>query len=311
MIFVDRSGVAEPQELAVARAMEQTKLDAYYADANIKAMRQKIAALQPVGNGSKKRGATKDPKSYEFKAYRRAKIALETLFHKKCAYCETKYKASSGGEVEHYRPKGTVLTSEGKRSWPGYYWLASTWSNLVPVCELCNKKNTFEDLTDGQTRVVGKGENFPLADETTRAKNIEALAGERPLLIDPCDPAERPERHLQVGYRDAHGPLMFGVTEPGRATVRIIGLNRVDLVTRRAEHVARLTGLMKDIERATLQAAEATTASQKRVALDEIVEKKTTLERMMLPESEYTALTRFIVEPFLAKMQTLTADAAR
>ncbi len=37
--------------------------------------------------------------------YKKSKIELENQFHKKCAYCETKYLTTSDTWIEHYRPK--------------------------------------------------------------------------------------------------------------------------------------------------------------------------------------------------------------
>ena len=58
--------------------------------------------------------------------YQDVKDALRSLYHGKCAYCET-YDPSP--HVEHYRPKRG-----------GYYWLAYSWDNLIVSCSQCNTK---------------------------------------------------------------------------------------------------------------------------------------------------------------------------
>jgi hypothetical protein len=68
---------------------------------------------------------------------------LRKLYHNKCAYCESPIvphdNNSDSKEIrarftaEHYRPKTY------------YYWLAYEWSNLLPLCKVCNndKGDTF------------------------------------------------------------------------------------------------------------------------------------------------------------------------
>jgi hypothetical protein len=68
------------------------------------------------------------------------KQQLAVLFHNKCAYCESNYAAVITGDVEHYRPKGRIKASDKKAIWPGYYWLALTWENLLTSCKICNEK---------------------------------------------------------------------------------------------------------------------------------------------------------------------------
>src|SRR3954464_1089354 len=60
------------------------------------------------------------------------KDRLNELFGYKCAYCETDFGPAMPVDVEHYRPKGRVVGPAGNLLFPGYWWLASTWSNLLP-----------------------------------------------------------------------------------------------------------------------------------------------------------------------------------
>ncbi len=73
------------------------------------------------------------------------KEALQTIYHKKCAFCEQKIiecrdnnLEECSSTVEHYRPKSK------------YYWLAFSWDNLLWCCYRCNhnKGNNFEILAD-------------------------------------------------------------------------------------------------------------------------------------------------------------------
>jgi len=59
--------------------------------------------------------------------------ALRDIYKNKCAYCETRFNRTFI-KIEHYRPKSI------------YYALAYSWSNLLPICDICNttKSNNFE-----------------------------------------------------------------------------------------------------------------------------------------------------------------------
>lgn len=58
---------------------------------------------------------------------------LKKIYKNKCAYCETRFNRSYI-KIEHYRPKSI------------YYALAYSWSNLLPICDICNttKSNYFD-----------------------------------------------------------------------------------------------------------------------------------------------------------------------
>lgn len=65
------------------------------------------------------------------------KDALEKETHGKCAYCESKIKHNSFGDIEHILPKN-------KDSRPDLY---VEWDNLTLACEQCNRsgKRTYYD----------------------------------------------------------------------------------------------------------------------------------------------------------------------
>jgi len=84
---------------------------------------------------------------------------LENVCAGKCAYCETHIEqARQPGHAEHFRPKAGIRNRGRTRSrgidgagnvveHPGYFWLAYSWKNLLPCCQLCNtgrgKNNQF------------------------------------------------------------------------------------------------------------------------------------------------------------------------
>jgi uncharacterized protein (TIGR02646 family) len=122
------------------------------------------------------------------------RAALEALFHRKCAYCETTLPQRVW-PVEHFRPKGRVAE---RPDHPGYYWLAYEWANLYASCTACNQilrdTPTWEDPVEGEAE--GKGDKFPIADESKRAMShdVGEIELEEPLLLDPCK--DQPEGRL-------------------------------------------------------------------------------------------------------------------
>ena len=156
-------------------------------------------------------------------AHQSVKEALETAQHKKCCYCETKYGATSYGEVEHFRPKGEMRQKKGAgRLLPGYYWLAFDWENLLVGCKKCN---------------TNKGSLFPLEDPDARARSHrDDLSGEEPLLIDPGN--EDPREHVRF-----RGAAVEPITRKGRETISVAGLRRSELEEKRKERLDMVEAL--------------------------------------------------------------------
>ena len=117
--------------------------------------------------------------------YQEAKPFLLKLTRGKCAYCESRIEINQPGDVEHYRPKGSVAESPDH---PGYWWLASDWDNMLTSCANCNRVRSHA----GER--AGKGNRFPLADEAKRAFTPGAEVDEDPLLLNPC--LDSPEQVL-------------------------------------------------------------------------------------------------------------------
>jgi uncharacterized protein (TIGR02646 family) len=178
-------------------------------------------------------------KPFSFKAYaeKTVKDALTRLFRGKCAYCESRFDATQPVDVEHWRPKGDVEEADGTRLGYGYYWLAATWTNLLPSCIDCNRKREHVIHPTGDRRVIGKGNYFPVQPGTPRANAPGMEAQEKPLLLHPYldDPAS------VLDLDDGEGVLRpradaEGVADPrGEASIRVYALNRTGLVHARRE----------------------------------------------------------------------------
>jgi len=154
------------------------------------------------------------------------KDALKEMQHGKCAYCEGDFLAFCYGDVEHYRPKGFSQQAKGSRkTYPGYYWLAYDWSNLVLSCELCNRAR--------------KRNLFPLRNPGVRAKAPQHLAHEEPLLLDPAGAID-PREHIRF---NANVPEACSDSDMGAASIDLYGLDRLKLNGLRLERLGHAKAL--------------------------------------------------------------------
>ncbi|WP_461104318.1 HNH endonuclease family protein [Tessaracoccus terricola] len=192
---------------------------------------------------------------FEFDAYKATDVrpALEAAFGGKCAYCETYYAATQPVAIEHYRPKGGVIIGDGGRPTPpGYYWLASEWTNLLPSCTDCNSPRG-QDLP-GEHRTAGKANAFPLASEGTRAHAPGEEAREERLLVHPY--WDHPEKHFRFvwgtdsisdGWVEPARSPSGRVSAKGRATIAVCALQRRGLVKARRELLESLVGHLESV----------------------------------------------------------------
>ena len=154
-----------------------------------------------------------DKRYYSKKA---VKDVLRKMHHDKCCYCETKLTTSAYLHVEHFRPKAAVRQSRAQENeFPGYYWLAYCWENLLLACFECN--TTY------------KGTMFPLNNPAQRARSHnDDLTRERERFLNPA--AEEPRDHIR--FVD---DLPIAQTERGRHTIEGFGLRRSALTEERLE----------------------------------------------------------------------------
>lgn len=175
---------------------------------------------------------------------------LRKLYHNKCAYCESPIVPHDNHNdspeirtrftVEHYRPKTY------------YYWLAYEWSNLLPLCTVCNndKGDKFPFIGKNPYRMTNKMlllkhpqtvEN-ELDLEKCRANNKDLLVENASFLHPEID---EPELYLRFSI---DGQIRFNDLKLGKeteeafeirrkraeVTIKEIKLDRFDL------HAARL-----------------------------------------------------------------------
>jgi len=105
--------------------------------------------------------------------WRDYKNPLKDASGDKCWYCEIKQERSDNA-VDHFRPKDH------------YWWSAFSAENFRYSCTYCNSRRKNSDT--GETE--GKGNKFPLLDETIKATCQAEERNETPMLLDPCRPRE-------------------------------------------------------------------------------------------------------------------------
>lgn len=227
------------------RRVSRPPVPAGLTSAKTVAEREAVLAFYAAWDGAAK---------YErYTAYKTPDVrtALEGAFGGKCAYCETPYAATQPVAIEHYRPKGEVVV-DGKRVPPGYYWLASEWTNLLPSCTDCNSPRR-QDLPTGAA-TAGKANAFPLSSERTRATKPGAESKESRLLLHPY--LDWPEKHLDFVW--GTGSVDDGWVVPGsspsgrasakgRATIEVCALQRRGLVAARRARMLELVAHLESV----------------------------------------------------------------
>lgn len=142
------------------------------------------------------------------------KEALESLFHGKCAYCESRLIEHPKGGYDRFRSRGFSSNLDGSTAADHYWWLAYDWENFYAACSACGHS---------------KGRRFPVSGE--RAPHgtpiTEIASKEDALLLDPC--RDDPDQHL--AFDD--GGFVGALTTRGTATIDVLSLNRPELVAAR------------------------------------------------------------------------------
>lgn len=237
---------------------------------------------------------TKPATAPDFKAYRHDAIkdALNEIFDGHCAYCESRYAHVVKMDVEHYRPKGAVVEDDGTKKKPGYYWLAATWENLLPSCNLCNRANT-QDLAQADGSIIsqtrGKANFFPLFPGTVRAIKKGDEQHEDPLLLDPCNPDHDPGKHLLFrsdGLVEPRNSIEEQARPRGMATIEVCALHRATLVEARRVEAVRIRDAMAGILRAECRCLRAPTDE---IAKDELADEENELE-VLLTDLSFQAM---------------------
>jgi uncharacterized protein (TIGR02646 family) len=193
--------------------------------------RNTLIAFYDANAANINRGRKKVPFRAAIYGHKLIKKKLIALQYGKCAFCESKVIKIGHGDVEHFRPKAAYKSATGEPlRYPGYYWLAYDWQNLFFSCQLCNQKF--------------KGNLFPLEDETGRVVHHTLdYRTERAVLLHPTD--DNPSEH--IFFKD-EVPVPKNSSERGRQTIKLIGLDRLELNEARREALNPYRALIRIVQ---------------------------------------------------------------
>ncbi|ABY44615.1 retron system putative HNH endonuclease [Bacillus mycoides] len=238
---------------------------------------------------AKKTTFTKDTK-FPFEAYKdeSVKNLLKKMFNGKCGYCESIINVTSYEEIEHFRPK-KAINIEGIQglTYPGYYWLAMSWNNLLISCQRCNRSH--------------KKNYFPIENESNRAKAPGEESGEEVLLLNPCE--DDPSEHLE--FKDT-GIIEFKEgSKKGEKSIKVYALHRRELTEERAK-------VAKDIELKKVQILDGLSTLKVLLRYQEDSDLQKEIEKTV---SNIISLYDFIFEyendpnrPYQAMVTQITSD---
>lgn len=257
---------------------------------------------------------------FEFKAYAEQDVRdkLVSIFNNKCAFCEIGY-GGAGMDIEHFRPKRRIdprVPFSTVPVEPGYFWLSSTWDNLLLSCIHCNRLSSHQHASTSkkgppEVRVSGKGNFFPLSDESFRCRYGDDLEAEEPhrLLLNPC--TDQPEDHFTF---DRFGMIFAKVTngspsKRGQMTIDVLGLKRLPLVEERRKTATeisyRLAALEKILSRLRISPGCRATKTEALNALMDI------RHLYLSPTRPFLAMCRDIFRKFITKHDVMSIIRAR
>ena len=196
---------------------------------------------------------------------------LRQAQHKKCCYTEAYLEGAPN--IEHFRPKAAVRDDRhSPREYPGYYWLAYTWDNLL----LCNSKvNGF------------KSDLFPLLNPLDRARSIDdPLEKESPVFIDPVN--EDPRKHIRFS-RDAP----YGISDRAKKTIELLELGHPYLREKRMRILEHLDALLTIKKLASIIPGE---AEERGISLGKA---ESSLKAAVEPNAEFSSMAIDMLTPDL------------
>jgi uncharacterized protein (TIGR02646 family) len=234
--------------------------------------------------------------SFPFVAYKAkdVKAAIDSMFFNKCAYCESYYANSAPVDVEHYRPKGEIKLDDGRTIKPGYYWLAASWTNLLPSCIYCNRASHHEEEDGSNLR--GKASKFPLLNEDLRAHAPGEEDRELPYLLDPCK--DDPDEHLEFIEEGVIRASLNGdrPSARGERSIEILGLDRPGLAKKRRDYLILVDGVIRHfssaVKKLNRDPDDSEAEAEVRFELKELM-------RLMGSEMEFAGMARQRIRPVL------------
>lgn len=233
-------------------------------------------------------------KNFNFEAYSKGNVKekLKEMCNGKCAYCESKIAPVTYGDIEHFRPKKAYNSNKtDPLEYPGYYWLAMDWNNLLLACDRCNR--TY------------KKNLFPLKSGSDRQLRHDSNIQEDVLLIDPTviDPRDyikfMPDGTIQYkGEKDGIGDV----------SIKTYGLVNPDLTEARQEKAIELVYKITQIENYCADIAEMTSQAnfskeKLKIKLIDLKNVYESLKRANAAKAPYLGMTRELTTEFFEQYQ--------
>ena len=229
--------------------------------------------------------------------WRELKETLAQISTGKCWYCESK-DIRSDNAVDHFRPKGRVAEAENH---PGYWWLAFEHTNFRYSCTYCNSRR--KDRESGTTG--GKHDHFPLLDEGKRVyTEDDKICTEQPVLLDPTSSLDptllwfEPDGRAVPRY-DPNRAADFH--KRAKASINLLNLNEVKLLTRRKDNHRALLRTVKDADFQFLAALNDNHTAQK--ALENAF---CTIREAINPTTAHSASSRAMLSAYTVDYPWLT-----
>ncbi len=239
-------------------------------------------------------------------------IALRKMFHNKCCYCEMSIPA---GDVEHYRPKNAIIREDGTRLEDGYWWLAAVWENLLYACPFCNQRRKQQMHGDEKLETAGKGAFFPI-ENTVEVKKPGDEIREKPLLLNPCDEAFKPEEFFS--YETVPGEEEEGYLQPvvnsngeldqrGMKTIEIFGLNEVTRVEKRRDKIRALREEIQEAEDMIQKINDPGLVAERDQRVEALKSTILKLKSYLSEDKEDVQLARQMIRPLFQKIKKAIA----
>lgn len=289
MIQIDRTKVAEPTVLTKpnpAGATETARAIAHFTSVD------------------------KD-KKFEFSRYREPEVksSLIQIFNGKCAYCESTFLHVYSGDVEHFRPKGEI--SDVTDTKPGYYWLAATWDNLLLSCRNCNQLSTHVIYGEKVEKTAGKMNQFPLFDETHRARihnhAINTIINENSFckLINPC--IDNPELFFKYDIKTGVIKAKLSGNDKVKAltSIEVFVLQRHQLVLARQGRLIEILSQIQRIKEAFSNFEKCSSSNNKylftKVHFEKVLKRELkVLHSFLRLDQPYLGMARQVINDFLS-----------
>jgi|GEM_PF-710396 len=219
---------------------------------------------------------------------------LKAIYYNKCAYCELEF-LERDMHIDHYRPKKSQNLSKCDGNY-AYYWLAYSFSNLIPLCPSCNryKSNCFDINASNRILFDAKKQDLESLHFVTQDYNKY----EQPKLIHPeydndfekyisYDRVGKMMVMIHANHNEADKDMIYRL----RYSIKTCGLNkRRDLVK------LRLLFVNDFIELLNASVLLFKTTSQK----EDLQYFKSAIDffkRHAKKDSEFLLLKRFLIHP--------------